>query len=150
MSWRYTQLGDQMCDQDQLILELFNGVNVNYVGPDFEFRSQLKHDPGSARLILILNRPMWTSEIISACRTHLTNNIELFYIGVNRYQVLGNDTNTFIKNTKNTGGDLIEYITNIIKKQGFVVSKTGQFDNDQGRYFNFVQPLTWIYGYKTN
>jgi hypothetical protein len=139
-----------MCNQDQLILDLFGGADVNYIGPDFEFKNQLQHNSGSARLILILNSPVWASDILSACQTHLTKNIELFYIGINRYQVLGNDTSTPIKNTKNISSDLLNYITDIIKKQGFAVSKTGQFDNDQGRYFNFVQPLTWVYGYKTN
>ena len=51
-----------------------------------------------------------------------------------------------IKSTSNHGSDLIDFVTELASHQGFLVTKSGQFDNDLGRYFNFVQPLTWVYG----
>jgi hypothetical protein len=149
MSWRTTQLGDQLCNQDQLILDLFQNKTVNYLGNDSEFKTHLTHDPTSANVVLILNYPIWVSEIITACQTHLTNNVDTFYIGINRYCVQGNDTGRFIKGTGNHGRDLINLVSKILKNQGFTVIKSGQFDNDLGRYFNFVQPLTWVYGHKS-
>ncbi len=147
MSWRFIQLGGQFCDQDKLILSLFSDKSVNYVGNDTEFRQCLTHDVESQNLILILNTPIWVSSIIASCKQHLTKQVETFYIGINRYCVQGNDTNRELLNTGNRGTDLIHLLIEIAEQQGFSVTKFGQFDNDQGRYFNFVQPLTWIYGY---
>lgn len=148
MSWRSIQLGNQLCDQDQLILNLFKNKIVNYVGTDTEFQQQLLHDNNSKNLVLVLNKPIWISSVVAVCREHLNSNVDTFYIGINRYQVLGNDTNRDIKCTDNYSSDLIQLITNIAKEQGFEVVKSGQHNQDLGRYFNFVQPLTWIYGHK--
>ena len=149
MSWRTVQLGDQLCDQDRLLMNLFHNVSVNYIGFDHEFKQQLIHDPNSANLVLILNSPVWISDIITTCQKHLTNSVETFYIGINRYLVLGNDTTMLIENTGNCSSNLIHLITEIAKIQKFTVTKFGQFDQDHGRYFNFIQPLTWVYGHNT-
>jgi hypothetical protein len=148
MSWRSIQLGDQLCDQDQLILQLFANQTVNYVGTDIQFRQNLTHQETADNLVLIVNRPVWVSDIIDDCRKHLTKHVNTFYIGINRYQLLGNNTSRKIKNTGNHGGDLIQFMKEVVSEQGFTVSKSGYYDHDRGQYFNFVQPLTWIYGYK--
>jgi hypothetical protein len=148
MSWRGTQLGDQLCDQDQLILQLFDGQTVNYVGTDSQFQQNLTHQATADNLVLILNKPIWISDIVNNCQTYLTKHVNTFYIGINRYQLLGNDTSRKINNTGHHGSDLIEFIKEIVFQQGFAVSKSGYYDCDRGQYFNFVQPLTWIYGYK--
>lgn len=149
MSWRSVQLGNGLCDQDQLILSLFQNKTVNYVGHDYEFKTVLDHDPGSENLVLILNKPMWVSDIVSTCKQHLTSTIKTFYIGINRYCLQGNNTNRVFKNTGNRGSDVLNLVSEVVSNQGFSITKSGQFDNDQGRYFNFVQPLTWVYGYKS-
>lgn len=148
MSWRYTQLGEQICDQDQLILSLFHNKYVNYVGSDVEFQKKLTHKDDACNLVLILNHPIWVSEIVYACRQHLTDRIDTFYIGINRYWVLGNDTSQDFINTECHGNDLIQLLKSFALEQGFSTSKSGYYDQDKGRYFNFVQPLTWIYGNK--
>jgi hypothetical protein len=140
-------MGNQLCDQDKLIVSLFDGKDVNYVGADSEFQQKLNHDSNSKNLVLILNTPMWVSDIISNCKKHLFSSTRTFYIGINRYQVLGNDTNTVYSTTENCSVDLICLLSTTVKEQGFDVKKSGHFDHDLGRYFNFVQPLTWIYGH---
>lgn len=149
MSWRSIQLNNQVCDQDQLILNLFQNKTVNYVGPDHQFKTLLMHNTASENLVLILNSPVWVSDVISICKQHLTHRVETFYIGINRYCLKGNDTCRTFKNTGNRGGDLLHFVSDIASSQGFLVTKSGQFDNDLGRYFNFVQPLTWVYGHKS-
>lgn len=139
MSWRATQLGDTLCEQDQLILKLFNNVDVRYVGNDTEFSQHLQCNPDSNNLILIINQPLWLSDILLTCRDHLTNQTTNFYIGVNRYLILGNDTNI-------TGTDILDCIKQFIIKLDFKITHSSCIERDLGRRFNFVQPLTWIYG----
>jgi uncharacterized protein (DUF302 family) len=55
---------------------------------------------------------------------------------------LGNDTKLLVD-------DLVGLLAYAVKQQGFKVVKKSQIERDLGRYFNFVQPLTWIYGTKT-
>lgn len=148
MSWRSTQLEDQLCDQDQLIVNLFKNKTVKYVGSDLEFQKSLTVDPLSKNLVLILNSPMWVSELINSCQAHLSSDVEEFYIGINRYQILGNDTNLVFENTTAHGSRILNLISTVASCQGFKITKSGHFDQDLGRYFNFVQPLTWLYGYK--
>lgn len=147
MSWRFTQLGNQLCDQDRLILSLFENKSVNYVGKDPEYQNWLTVDPQSKNLVLIFNSPMWVSDLINNCRKHLSPDVEIFYIGINRYQVLGNDTNLVFKSDTAHGLRLLNLISTVVLHQGFEVIKSGHFDHDLGRYFNFVQPLTWVYGH---
>jgi hypothetical protein len=65
---------------------------------------------------------------------------------INRYQITGNDTNMLIKNTTHHGENIIKVVDQIISKLNYKIIKQGTHDDDRGRYFNFVQPLTWIYG----
>jgi hypothetical protein len=148
MSWRNTQLGNQLCDQDQLILSLFHNKNVNYVGPDLEFQKKLAYQDNANNLVLIFNQPIWVSDIISACQQHLTDRVDTFYIGINRYYVLGNNTSRNIISRGCHGNDLVQFLKELVLEHGYLTSKSGHYDQDQGRYFNFVQPLTWIYGHK--
>lgn len=148
MSWRSVQLGQQLCDQDNLILELFKHEPVKYVGEDLEFQKHLTVSNSAPNLILILNYPLWCSDVIKMCRSNLTDGIDKFYIGVNRYTLLGNDTTRIIPNTGQHGLDYVNFLKSIVEELDFCVTRTGTLDNDLGRYFNFVQPLTWVYGRK--
>ena len=149
MSWRQTQLNQSLCDQDQLILQLFEHSPVNYVGRDPEFAKLLVRDNHAENLVLIVNQPVWCSELISLCKTHLTSSIKNFYIGINRYYIKGNDTNIDFEITKHKGKDIIDFVAGQLHTHGYSTTKSGYFDLDLGRYFNFVQPLTWLYGHKT-
>lgn len=142
MSWRTTQLGDTLCDQDRLIVNLFQGEPVNYVGNDVEFAQHLNCIALTGNLILTINHAHWVSDILKICQNHLTNNIERVYFSVNRYCLLGNDTKLLVD-------DLVGLLAYAVEQQGFEVVKKSQIERDLGRYFNFVQPLTWIYGKKT-
>lgn len=146
MSLRSIQLDNQLCDQDIIILDLFKNETVRYVGIDYEFVNHLVIDNSSSNLILILNQPMWISEICKQIKNLLISPVDTFYIGINRYKVLGNDTDLKIAQNKMHSQDLIHFIEQIVVDSNYQVIKSGFYDNDRGRYFNFVQPLTWIYG----
>ena len=148
MSWRSIQLGQELCDQDKIILDLFQNKQVKYVGIDREFRQRLNTSTTAKNLVLVLNQNQWCSDIVKACQQHLDSTIDKFYIGINRYIILGNDTNRNVQLTGQHGNDMVEFVSSIVSEQGFTVTKYGVFDNDLGRYFNFVQPLTWVYGTK--
>lgn len=148
MSWRTVQLAQELCDQDHVILNLFQNQPVQYVGSDAEFAKRLTVSADASNLILILDQPQWCSNVISACQHYLDSNIDRFYIGVNRYTLLGNDTNWPVAVTGRHGIDYVEFLSSIVHKLGFSVTASGTMDNDLGRHFNFVQPLTWIYGIK--
>lgn len=149
MSWRTVQLGHKLCDQDKIIIDLFNDDPVRYVGFDTEFQKKLNIADSAPNLILILNSPAWCSNIVKSCQTHLTAQVEHFYIGINRYTLLGNDTTIKINLTNEHGVNCLKFLEVVVKDLGYSVLKSGTFDNDLGRYFNFVQPLTWMYGTKT-
>jgi len=149
MSWRSVQLGATNCDQDNIILKLFDGQPVKYVGNDLEFSNCLNLDDHAENLVLIINQSTWCSELISLCKTQLTDPIKTFYIGINRYCIKGNDTVIDIAITKDKGLDLINFVDSQIRLSGYSTKQSGYFDQDLGRYFNFVQPLTWLYGNKT-
>jgi hypothetical protein len=146
MSWRSVQLGSELCDQDQLIIRLFNNQPVKYAGNDQEFAANLTCDATASNLILILNQPLWLSEVVDRCQQLLVAPIDTFYIGLNRYCVKGNDTSRNFISTGARGADLVDCLESVINKQGYEKKESGYFDDDLGRYFNFVQPLTWIYG----
>ncbi len=147
MNWRDSQLGaEALCDQDQLILKLFQGQSVNYQGNDFKFAKHLDVDYKSSNLILILNRPLWLSEIVNLCNQHFNSTVSNFYVGINRYLVIGNDIAAPIACTNCHGQDIINFVTLVLQDLGFSVSRSGTLDHDRGRYFNFVQPVTWVYG----
>jgi hypothetical protein len=146
MNGRFIQLGNNLCDQDLKILSLFSNKPVRYVGDDFEFSKTLNISESSANLILVLNQPMWCSDIINCCTEMLDASVDNFYIGINRYLVLGNDTNKQLCISNNNSQDLINFLTGVVQSLGFEVIDCGFFNNDLGRNFNFVQPLTWIFG----
>jgi hypothetical protein len=148
MSWRSTQLGSNLCDQDRLILNLFGDRPVRYIGTDTEFAANLNCDQFSTALILILNQPLWLSQVVQQCRQHLADPVDTVYIGINRYCVKGNDTTRNFVDTESPGLDLINMLESVITESGYTKTDSGYFDRDLGRYFNFVQPLTWIYGTK--
>jgi hypothetical protein len=146
MSWRSVQLGSDLCDQDQLIIKLFGNQPVKYVGLDQEFAINLNCSPDATGLILILNQPLWLSEVVAHCQQSLVDPIDTVYIGLNRYCVKGNDTTRNFISTGARGSDLIDLLESVINELGYEKKNSGYFDEDLGRYFNFVQPLTWIYG----
>jgi len=148
MSSRSIQLGDKLCDQDQLIIDLFKDEPVCYVGDDAEFAAKLNCIESSPNLILILNSKLWCSDIQKKCALHLTSNVNKFYISINRYKILGNNTNFTFENSNVPGNDIIKMLEYFIKPLGVSVTRSGTHDFDRGRYFNFIQPLTWIYGTK--
>ena len=149
MSWRQTQLDQSLCDQDRLILQLFENCSVKYIGQDAEFAERLTVDNDSPNLILIINQPVWCSELVALCKTHLTDLIQTFYIGINRYYIKGNDTTVNINLSDNKGQDIIDFVSGQAQASGHVTTQSGHYDQDLGRHFNFVQPLTWVYGHKT-
>ena len=148
MSWRYVQLKNQNCDQDNIILDLFKGQSVQYIGSDPEFVKKLTLDNNSSNLIAIFNnKEKWLSELIGFVEEQLDKTqYQTFYFGINRYLISGNDTNLSFDQTKSSGEQIIALVTNIFKHFNCYVIQSGKFDDDAGRYFNFVQPLTWIYG----
>jgi len=150
MTWRQTQLGQSLCDQDNIILDLFANKEVNYIGKDVEFKKLLNHSDVASNLIIIINDQIWCSEIARLLNQHLKSTVETFYIGLNRYCVNGNDTVENFVHTGNHGNDIILMIAVMVSKLGYSITKSGCYDNDLGRHFNFVQPLTWAYGSKTN
>ena len=150
MSWRSTQLNQELCDQDRVILDLFAGQDVNYVGRDHEFKKLLNHNSSSTNLVLVVNNNVWCSDIIKLLGQYLTHPINTFYIGLNRYCVKGNDSEEEFLNTGSYGQDLVSMIDHVVARLGYSVDQSGSYDNDLGRHFNFVQPLTWAYGSKAN
>lgn len=145
MTWRSLQLNGQPCSQDLVIYDLFADLSVRYVGNDTEFANTLQLDPGSSHLVMCINHPVWLSELLDQVSQELANTCHTFYIGINRYYIKGNDTNLQIDPDSN-GSILINLIKNLALHMGYSVTKHGMFDNDCGRHFNFVQPLTWVYG----
>jgi len=147
-SWRSIQLKDQLCKQDELILSLFENLTVKYVGNDKEFESKLSISPESPHLIIVIDRPLWASDIKELIKNNVSDQVETFYIGINRYCVLGNDTRHELILTGEHGIDLLNFVSLLLGPK-YTITKKGTFDNDQGKYHNFVQPLTWIYGTRT-
>jgi hypothetical protein len=145
MSWRSIQLGQDLCDQDRLILEMFGSSPVDYQGDDEEFARLLNRDPEAQNLILILNRRAWVSEIIQQIDQCLDlKSYHRIYMSINRYCVFGNDTTLEFPKTKD--GDMALWLlTRMLESRGYLVMQKNAFDEDRGLYFNFVQPVTWIY-----
>ena len=150
MKWRTVQLGNDLCKQDKIILDLFATAPVRYIGNDNIFAKNLNIDQNSSDLILIVNDNVWLSELAQIIKTHLSYPTNTFYIGINRYRILGNDTNRNFDLTESYGLDIIAFIKTYANKMDYTIEHAGSFDNDRGRYFNFVQPLTWVYGKKSN
>ena len=145
MTWRSLQLNHQPCSQDLIIYDLFRDLKVRYIGNDLEFANTLNLDSSSKHLILCVNHPVWLSELLHLIKQELEKNYQTFYIGINRYQIKGNDTNLKFESDAN-GLSIIKIIKNLSNMLGYNVVKQGYFDNDRGKHMNFVQPLTWVYG----
>lgn len=142
---RLLQLGDQLCDQDRLILELFKNKSVHYDGHDLIFANHLNQTGRKNNLVLIINSPFWLSELINKINSSCCEDFESCYIAINRYYLLGNDTLPNLSILPNIGETLIKLITDCLATKNFIVQKYGHKDHDHGKHFNFVQPLTWIY-----
>jgi hypothetical protein len=143
MTWRFTQLNGRLCDQDKLIVNLFQNRPVRYIGNDTEFAQHLNLDSKSTSVVAIFNRSGWLSELINFIDQSVSGSTE-FYVGINRYSLLGNDTDCQFENGHSN--TLIEFIKSNLNNLGYSVTQSGFIDDDKGKYFNFVQPLTWIYG----
>jgi hypothetical protein len=145
-TWRKTQLGNDLCDQDRIILDLVKDRSVQIHGDHYDFAQHLCLDQNSDFLIILFTRSLWLSEVHQTINDNLAKHINNLYIGINRYVVLGNDTN-MIYNDSNIGRgqQILDVIKTFIASHGFSVRRQGSMDHDQGRYFNFVQPLTWLY-----
>jgi hypothetical protein len=141
MSWRTVQLGDSNCDQDQIILDLYKDNAVNYIGNDPEFASKLTLDINSEHAVAVFNQPGLLSDFINF--TQQLAKYKTFYLGINRYFILGNDTTLTYDTVNKTDSENLFFTVQQVLNCNIVQS--GTYDNDQGRYFNFVQPLTWIY-----
>jgi hypothetical protein len=151
MSWRSVQLKQKSCVQDQVIQDLFKNKEVKYVGLDFEFAKKLKVSETAQNLVLILNSNCWLSTLIDQTTAEISQqSFDSIYISINRYRLIGNDTDLVFDNNIPSGKHLVDLLTKISLAQGYTVTKFGFFDNDLGRYMNFVQPVTWIYGTPTN
>ena len=143
MSWRSVQLGTSNCDQDEVILNLYKNVPVNYIGTDTEFAQKLTLDPLSKHAVAVFNKPSWLSDFINF--VYDLKQYETFYLGINRYFILGNDTTLVYDTVNRTDSENLIFLV----KQALPncnILQSGFYDNDKGRYFNFVQPLTWLYG----
>ena len=144
-TWRAAQLEDRTCDQDQIILDIFDKRPVKYVGDTDEFRYKLNTDPNSNSVILIINHPVWFSDIVKICQQHIADATHEIYISINRYHLLGNDTEHIMNNDSTAGVNILNAIKQYAVPARFELIKQGTYDQDLGRYFNFVQPLTWMY-----
>lgn len=143
MNLRTIQLANKLCDQDRIIIEMFGDRPVKYIGRDNEFSKNLNTDINSKSVIAVFNQQGWLSDLLGFIELSIKN-CEEFYIGINRYQILGN--NTIYKFDTGSSESLLKCIEELLTKLGYVITKSGSMDNDQGKYFNFIQPLTWIYG----
>jgi len=151
MSWRSLQIKQNACTQDQVILNLFKNKIVRYVGRDLEFAAKLDTNDNAKHLIAIINSPLWLSTWIDRVRSLLeVSRYETFYIGVNRYHIIGNDTNLKFDTNCDSGMHIINLLSKIATQQGYTVTQSDYFDDDLGRHMNFVQPVTWVYGTSIN
>lgn len=142
MNWRQTQLKSKICDQDRIILDLYSGVTVRYIGEDKLFAKMLSVDPNSKHIVAIFNSYGWVSDLVNFVKELKYS--DSFYLGVNRYLIKGNDTNIKFDSEIGSGKTIIQLVEKIILPE-FTVCKSGFMDNDCGECFNFIQPLTWVY-----
>lgn len=153
MNGRDIQLGADQCDQDQLLLNLIGGSAVRIIGYDQGFSKFCTVDDHSDFLIIFFNQPLWLSELRNRCEKYITPGITRVYLGINRYRIKGNDTADYCVavDQDHKGKQILDFVSSCLLKKNFVVKQQGYLDNDQGRFFNFVQPLTWIYAeYEAN
>lgn len=150
MSWRSIQIKQGSCTQDQIILDIFKNEPVKYQGKDLEFAEKLNVDPESKNLIVIINDIIWVSELIDNVSKLFDRQYNKIYIGVNRYLIAGNDTDIEFNREIKSGQLITDLISRIATYRGYQINKVGFFDEDFGRFMNFVQPLTYVYATSTN
>lgn len=149
MSWRTTQLNDSLCDQDRLILDLFKDKSVRYIGSDQEFSQHLNLLDQADKVVAIFDQIGWLSDLIGFVdQVIVDNKVKEFYLGINRYCICGNDTD--IRFNGAGSEHLVEFLTHHLERYDYDILKSGYLDHDQGKYFNFIQPVTWIYGTNKN
>ncbi len=147
---RLVQLGNNLCAQDKIILDLFKSKSVSYIGHDSNFASHLNQSGDQNNLILILNSPFWISDLLNKIEKYCLPNIKSCYLGINRYYLLGNDIKVTYRCNSEVGSNLINIAETQLSAKGFDVKSKGADDNDKGKKFNFIQPLTWIYATNNN
>lgn len=150
MSWRSLQLKQKACAQDELLLSLFQHKPVRYIGRDHDFAAKLQIDLTAKNLVAIINFPIWVSGLID----HVSNllipgELDEFYIGVNRYHILGNDTDIYFDPNQDSGAHVIDLLRKTARRNGYHVLQSDYFDADLGRHMNWAQPVTWVYGTST-
>lgn len=149
MNWREVQLGNNFCDQDILITQLIGNNKVRLHGEDVGFHQFCQIDPDSEFCLIFLQKARWLSEIKKECAEFLSRPTSQLYIGINRYTVKGNDTLYCLPDSDSTNGtQILIWMSDYLKLLGFTIVQQGCFEVDRGKYFNFVQPLTWIYAEK--
>jgi hypothetical protein len=141
MTWRLVQLDNALCDQDHVILSIYKDRPVKYIGHDDEFAKNLLIDIDSKDVVAIFNTNSWLSDLVSFIKN--LGEYNSFYLGINRYVIQGNDTNFVFDSSESNGQQLLKLVSTILPQ--FDIINSGHVDNDQGKYFNFIQPLTWIY-----
>lgn len=150
MSWRSIQIKQGTCTQDKIILDIFKNEPVKYQGKDFEFAEKLNVDPESNSIIVIINDIIWVSELIDNVSKLFDQRYNKIYISVNRYLIAGNDTDIAFNKEIKSGQLITDLISKIATNRGYQINKVGFFDEDFGRFMNFVQPLTYVYATSTN
>lgn len=146
MSWRTIQLGDTTCDQDRKLLDFINQRPVRIHGNHAGFDQFCSVDPHSDFCVIFLNTPAWLSEIRDDLCQYLAAPTKHLYVGINRYQIIGNDVGPCpINHGSNHSQQILTWIDHLLTTLGFETLQQGHIDRDLGRFFNFVQPLTWIY-----
>ena len=84
MNWRSVQLGDDSCDQDNIIKELIDNRPVLIHGRDHGFSRMVKIDDKSETCLIFFNEPLWLSTIRDRCSLYLSQDIKHCYISINR------------------------------------------------------------------
>jgi hypothetical protein len=149
MNWREVQLGTTLCDQDIIIKQLIGNNKVRLHGEDAGFQQFCRIDPTSQFCLIFFQNMRWLSEIKRECADFLSYPTSQVYVGINRYTIKGNDTFYSLHNSELTNGSqILSWTSDYIKTLGFTTIQQGCFEFDRGKYFNFVQPLTWIYAEK--
>ena len=146
MSWRAVQLGSKTCDQDRKILDLINQRSIRIHGDHQGFDQFCNIDPQSDFCVIFLNTPVWLSEMRDSLYQYLEPPTTHVYVGINRYQIKGNDIGYCpINHSDNYSHQILTWASQVLATLGFESLQQGCMDRDLGRFFNFVQPLTWIY-----
>lgn len=146
MNWRTVQLGSATCDQDRKLLQLIDRRSVRIHGNHQGFDQFCNVNPQSDFCLIFFNTPAWLSEIRDRLHKYLEPPTTCVYIGINRYQIKGNDIGPCtVNSTDNHSQQILSWTQQILSTLGFKCLQQGYMEQDVGRYFNFVQPLTWIY-----